>query len=207
MATAWISVIGSAVTAIAAFGGVILAQRATRMRDLDGRIWESRSRAYEDLMRWILATRHAVDGMPADVSGQPPQLSEDQARALMPAPDLEARVTAYASGDILRDFRGCLMLLASASGRRDTARDVAGAARSLSDDIREELRTGRELRVPLAFRLQWEWLGLRSVPALAFGGRRALRGDRLMEQEDAPGFTWRSDVHGAADAQPGDPPP
>jgi hypothetical protein len=57
---AWISVIGSAVTAIAAFGGVLLAQRSTRMRDLDGRIWESRSGVYEALMEWALVISHAT---------------------------------------------------------------------------------------------------------------------------------------------------
>jgi hypothetical protein len=207
MAVAWISVIGSAVTAIAAFGGVVLAQRATRMRDLDGRIWESRSRAYEDLMRWMLATSYAIDGlMPADdAGGLRPQLSDDQARALLPEPDLEARVTAYASAGVLRDFRQCRRLLASPSGRRDTAQDVAWAARSLGDGIREELRTGRELREPLAFRLQYEWLGLRSIPALAFGRRHASPRDRLLEQEGDAGFTWRSDVDGAANGQRGEP--
>jgi hypothetical protein len=64
VAAAWISVIGSAVTAIAAFGGVLLAQRATRMRDLEGRIWEHRSGVYEYLMRWVLVIDHAVDDQP-----------------------------------------------------------------------------------------------------------------------------------------------
>ena len=41
--------IGNAVTAIAAFRGVLLAQRATRMRDLEGRIWERGSGMYEEL--------------------------------------------------------------------------------------------------------------------------------------------------------------
>jgi hypothetical protein len=207
MATAWISVIGSAVTAIAAFGGVLLAQRATRVRDLDSRVWESRSRAYEDLMRWILAISHAIDGLtPADdASGQPPQLSDDQARALQPAPDLEARVTAYASADILRDFRQCRRLLASPYGRRDIAGEVAWAARSLGDDIREELRTGRELQEPVAFRLLDQWEILRSI--LAPGRRHAPRGHRLLEQEDGTGFTWSSDVHGTTDAQPTTLPP
>jgi hypothetical protein len=48
------SVIGSAVTAFAAFGGVLLAQRARRMRDLEGRIWECRSGVYEELVKWVL---------------------------------------------------------------------------------------------------------------------------------------------------------
>jgi hypothetical protein len=208
MDAAWISVIGSAVTAVAAFGGVLLAQRATRMRDLDSRIWESRSRAYEDLMRWILTTSHAIDPLlPAgNASGQPPQLSDDQARALLPAPDLEARITAYASGEILWDFRQCRRLLASPSGR-DTAREVARTARSLGDDIRAELRTGRELREPIAFRLRYEWMGWRGIldsPALRW---RAARRDRFLEREHAAGFTWRSDAQGTAATQPGDAPP
>jgi hypothetical protein len=62
VAAAWISVIGSAVTAIAAFGGVLLAQRATRMRE--GRIWERRSAVYEDLMIWVLVIDHAVNDLP-----------------------------------------------------------------------------------------------------------------------------------------------
>lgn len=64
MAAAWVSVIGSAVTAIAAFGGVLLAQRATRMRDLEGRIWERRSEVYEELVKWALVITHAVDDLP-----------------------------------------------------------------------------------------------------------------------------------------------
>lgn len=74
MAAAWISVIGSAVTAIAALGGVMLAQRATRARDLDGRIWACRSRAYVDLMGWILATSRAVDALTpgGETDGQRP---------------------------------------------------------------------------------------------------------------------------------------
>jgi hypothetical protein len=209
MAAAWISVIGSAVTAIAALGGVMLAQRASRMRDLDSRIWESRSRAYEDLMRWILATSHTIDGlMPADdASRQPPQLSVDQARALLPAPDLEARVTAYASAEILRDFRQCVRLLASPSGRRDTAGDVAWAARGLGDDIRAELRTGREQQDPHAFRLQYQWEILRGVLTPAPGRRHARRGHSLLEHEDDAGFTWRSDAYGTTAKQPDEPPP
>jgi hypothetical protein len=209
MAAAWISVIGSAVTAIAAFGGVVLAQRATRMRDLDSRVWESRSRAYEDLVGWILATSHAADASTpvGDASGPAPQLSGDQVRALLPAPDLEARVTAYASADILRSFRQCRRLLTSPSGRRDAAGDLAWAARILGDDIREELRIGRELREPVASRLQYEWAGLRSIVVSAAGRRHAPRGDRLLEQQNGAGFSWRSDVHGAAGAQPGEPPP
>jgi hypothetical protein len=128
MATAWISVIGSAVAAVAALGGVMLAQRATRARDLDGRIWECRSRAYEDLMHWILATSRAVDvSVPGgEADGRAPGLSGDQARALLPAPDLEARVTAYASTDILRGFRHCQRLLASPPRQGGAAADGLG---------------------------------------------------------------------------------
>ena len=138
MAAAWTSVIGSAVTAVAALGGVMLAQRATRTRDLDSRIW---------------------------------------------APDLEARVTAYASTDILPGFRHCQWLLASPPGR-DTAGDVAWAARTLGDDIRDELRTGRELREPLAFRLQDKREILRGILVPAAGRRHAPHAGRLLQQED-----------------------
>ena len=122
MAAAWISVIGSAVTAIAAFGGVVLAQRATRMRDLDSRVWESRSGP----------TKTSWGGSWQPVMPQTPRPRSamraggrlgfgDQVRALLPTPDLEARVTAYASADILRGFRQCLRLLTSPSRRRDAA--------------------------------------------------------------------------------------
>jgi hypothetical protein len=40
-----------------------------------------------------------------------------------------------------------------------------------------------------------------------FGRRHASRNDRLQEKEDDVDFTWRSGVHGMADAQPGKPPP
>ncbi len=209
MAAAWISVIGSAVTAIAALGGVLLAQRATRTRDRDSRIWESRSVAYVDLMQWILATSRTLDDLTPvdDASGRPSRLSDDQARALLPAPDLEARVTAYASAEILRAFRQCQTLLASPSRTRDTAREVAWAARLLRDDMRDELRIGRELREPLALRLWFQWAGLRDIPASAAARRHAPRGIRLLEREDDSVFTWRSDAPGAANAQPGDRPP
>ncbi len=185
-------VIGSAVTAVAALGGVMLAQRATRARDLDGRIWECRSRAYEDLMHWILATSRAVDAlMPGgEADGRAPGLSGDQALALLPAPDLKARVTAYASTDILRGFHQCQRLLVSPPGRGDAAGDVAWAARTLGDDIRDELRTGRELREPLPFRLGDKWGVLRGTLVPAAGRRPAPPADRLLEQRDDDGFTW-----------------
>jgi hypothetical protein len=154
MSAAWISVIGSAVTAIAAFGSVVL-----------------------------------------------------------PEPDLEARVTAYASADILRGFRQCRRLLTAPSGQRDTAGDVAWAARILGDDIREELRIGRELSEPLASRLWYEWAGLRGILDSAAGRRHSLRGgrllegERLLEQGEDAAFTWRSDGHRASDVPPGEPPP
>jgi hypothetical protein len=192
MATAWISVIGSAVTAVAALGGVMLAQRATRARDLDGRIWECRSWAYEDLMHWILATSRAVDvSVPGgEADGRAPGLSGDQARALLPAPDLEARVTAYASTDILRGFRHCQRLLTSPPRQGGAASDVAWAARTLGDDIRDELRTGRELQEPLTFRLQDKWENLRGTLARDAGRRPRPPADRLLEQGDDDGFTW-----------------
>jgi len=143
-------------------------------------------------MHWILATNRAVDAlMPAgEADGQAPGLSGDQARVLLPAPDLAARVTAYASADILRGFRHRQRLLASPPGRGDTAGDVAWAARTLGDDIGEELRTGRELRDPLAFRLRDKWEILYGILVPAAERRPASHADRLLEQEDDGGFTW-----------------
>lgn len=181
---AWVSVIGSAVTAIAAFGGVMLAQRATRMRDLEVRIWESRSRVYEELVRWALVISHAVDDLPPAGPGGEPHLSEGQARALLPAPELEARVTAYASAAILREFRRCCFLLSRPPGRRDMALDALMAVSSLGDDIRKELRTGREQQEPLAFRISVAWTAARVVMFPSPRRWRSWHGYRRLEQDD-----------------------
>lgn len=185
VAAAWISVIGSAVTAIAAFGGVLLAQRATRMRDLEGRIWERRSGVYEELVRWVLVIDHAVDDLPqvGGKAGEALKLSDEQARVLLPSPDLEARVTAYASAAILRDFRRCSRLLGS-SGRQDRTQDALWAVSSLGDDIRRELRTGREQQEPLAFRISDAWAVARIVLLPSPRRWRALRRYRRLDQDN-----------------------
>jgi hypothetical protein len=181
VAAAWISVIGSAVTAIAAFGGVLLAQRATRTRDLEGRIWERRSGVYEELVKWVLVINRAADDLPS--AGESPEFSDEQARALLPSPDLEARVTAYASAQILRDFRHCCRLLSS-SGRRNRTQDALWAVSGLGDDIRRELRTGREQQEPLAFRISDAWMLARIVLLPSPRRLRAWRRHRLLDQDD-----------------------
>ena len=185
VAAAWISVIGSAVTAIAAFGGVLLAQRSTRMRDLEGRIWERRSGVYEELMKWVLVISRTADSQPSagGKAGEPPELSDDQARALLPSPDMEARVTAYASAPILRDFRRCCRLLSS-SGRQNRTQDALWAVSGLGDDIRRELRTGREQQEPLAFRISSAWMLARIVLLPSPRRLRAWRRHRLLDQGD-----------------------
>lgn len=181
MAAAWVSVIGSAVTAIAAFGGVLLAQRATRVRDLEGRIWERRSGVYEELVKWVLAISHAVDDLPSadGKAGEQPELSGEQARALLPSPDLEARVTAYASAAILRDFRLCCRLLSSTG-----VRNALSAVGSLGDEIRRELRTRREQQEPLAFRILTAWEVARVVLLPSPRSWREVRRYRRCEQDD-----------------------
>lgn len=177
--------IGSAVTAIAALGGVLLAQRGTRRQDLDGRIWECRSRAYEELVKWVLVIRRAADGSaPADDAAVPTRLAADQLRALLPSPDLEARVTAYASAAVLRDFRRCCNLLSRPSQRRDTSEDALLAVSGLGDDIRKELRTGREQMEPLAFRIESALLIARIVLLPSPRRWRQWRRYRALEQED-----------------------
>lgn len=99
-------------------------------------------------------------------------------------------MTAYASADVLRGFRQCQRLLASPPGQQGTAGDVTWAVRTLGDDIRDELRTGPEIRDPVVFRLWDQWGILRGILASAAGRRPAPPADRLLEQGDDDGFTW-----------------
>lgn len=172
-------------TAVAAFGGVLLAQRATRMRDFEGRIWERRSAVYEELVRWVLVIDHAVDHLPqADgKAGEAREFSDEQACELLPSPDLEARVTAYASAEILRGFRRCRWLL-GASGRHDSIGDALWAVRGLGDDIRRELRTGREQQDPLALRILDAWAVARIVLLPSPRRWRAWRRSRCLDEDD-----------------------
>ena len=83
-------------------------------------------------------------------------------------------MTAYASAAILRDFRRCSRLLGS-SGRQDRTQDALWAVSSLGDDIRRELRTGREQQDPLALRIYDAWAVARIVllPSPDAGGHWA----------------------------------
>lgn len=111
------------------------------------------------------------------------ELSDERAGALLPSPHLEARVTAYTSAAILRDFRRCCWLLSS-SGRQDRTRDAVWAVSGLGDDIRRELRTGREQQEPLAFRISAAWT-VASIVLLPSPRRwREWRRYRRLDQDD-----------------------
>lgn len=174
VAAAWISVIGSAVTAIAEYGGALLAQRATRMRDLEGRIWERRSAVYEDLMRWVLVIDQTVNDLPqaGGKARDALELSDEQARAPLPSPGIEARHRIRVRGDPARlpPLQQAARLLWAAGQDPGRPRAV-----SLGDDIRRELRTGREQRQPLAFRISYAWTVARIVLLPSPRGWRAWR--------------------------------
>jgi hypothetical protein len=95
----WFAIGGSCITAAAAFLGVLVAQRATRARDFDGRLWVAKSSAYVSLLRWLLRLENLLSTEGALTC---PTRKELQRAAL--DDQLEAEVSAYGSQEVLEQL-------------------------------------------------------------------------------------------------------
>ena len=166
--SAWVGVIGSAVTGLAAFGGVALTQRASARRELIGRIWEKRAETYESLIGWLVQVQQA-SYLP-DEEASSVQAARARVSEVSTDLGLLVRVTAYASSEILREFSrfaGELQQLMDASGKGEyPVRKLSWLgtrAEILQEAVRLDLKTGSEERIPwrASFYMGWRWIFLR----------------------------------------------
>lgn len=95
---------GPLVGAVATLGGVLVAQRASKKRERESRLWDMRVDAYRDITKWLLNTKVSLHGQ-GYVSGE--ALSAENVtsfqsllKSLLPSDDLTARVTISASDRI-----------------------------------------------------------------------------------------------------------
>lgn len=95
---------GPLVGAVATLGGVLVAQRASKKRERESRLWDMRVDAYRDITKWLLNTKVSLHGQ-GYVSGE--ALSAENVtsfqsllKSLLPSDDLTARVTISVSDRI-----------------------------------------------------------------------------------------------------------
>jgi len=175
---AWVPVAGSAITAVAALGSVALAQRSTRRRDQDTRLWERRSGAYVDAIRWV---QSVLDVLPTDDDERPPKsvvLTDD----LLPPSQLRAEIAAFASTSLHRSVDLCVRRV-SAVVKGGEAQPIAGLSlRSLLETTLEYIRD--DIQGEDYFReTKWDRITMRMALWL---DRRWFRTRRAVRQPSKP---------------------
>lgn len=111
----WIPVVSSAVTALAALGGVAVTQRATRSRDFELRLWEKRAATYLELATFLTRIEALVAPPTYGTTGWPEPLNQETASDLLPAEELASQVRLYGTQAVTDTFRTLWQTIHSAA--------------------------------------------------------------------------------------------